>query len=158
MISENRDSRRELTIERCLVLNECIKQLQKVFTFDELDKNSFEKQYVELLEKVAEINYANYKALKKSDKDKKQHRVTNEIIDRHDKSSHGEQIMVNCLELDATLRTIYKGLYYDENEVEGFSNDYLYIIENAIETNWKTHVIGEEVSMEEFKRLVSRAN
>ena len=77
------------------------------------------------------------------------------IIARYGKSSHGEQIMVNCLKLDATLKTVHKALQYDKNELDNFSNDYLYIIEDAIETNWKTHTVGEEVSREEFYRIIS---
>ena len=111
-----------------------------------------------LLREISELNYANYKSIKIFNKHGRQHKLTDDIIARHDKSSHGEQIMVNCLEVDASLKTIHKGLQYDENAVEGFYNDYLYIIENAIETNWKTHNVGEEVSIEEFHRINSIDN
>ena len=155
MISENNKVITQQIIESCLKLNEYIKQLQKTFTFDELDKSAYEKQYIELLGKIAEINYTNYSKLKAINNHKEKYKLTDEVMAYHDKSSHGEQIMVNCLEVDASLKTIYKALYYDENEVEGFCNDYLYILEKAIETNWKTHVVGEEVSIEEFKRIFS---
>ena len=154
MISENNNSVQEQIIERCLKLNECIKQLQKAFTFDDLDETSFEKQYTQMLDKIAEINYFNYRDIRQINNDKKKYRLTEEIMARHEKSSYGERIMVNCLELDASLKTVYKALQYEENNVDGFSNDYLYILENAIKTNWKNHNVGEDVSIEEFNRII----
>ena len=65
MIPENNDTVREQIIERCLALNKCLKQLQELFNFDDLDDNSFEKQYMELLVKIAELNYTNYQTIKK---------------------------------------------------------------------------------------------
>ncbi len=83
--------------------------------------------------------------------------ITDDVISDHDKKSqsHGKKIMVNCLKVDAYLKTVYKALHYDEDVVDGFCNDYLYILEEAIEVNWKNHVVGEDVSREEFHRLLN---
>lgn len=81
--------------------------------------------------------------------------ITDEMMSEHDKSSYGEQIMVNCLKVDASLKTLYKALSYDEDHVEGFCNDYLWMIEDAIDINWKTHVVGEDVSRDEFHRILN---
>ena len=77
-----------------------------------------------------------------------------EALKKHDEKSNGEKIMVNCLRVDAYLKTVYKALHYDEDVVDGFCNDYLYILEEAIEVNWKNHVVGEDVSREEFHRVL----
>ena len=154
MISEN-NTVREQIIERCLMLNERIKQLQTLFTFDDLDESDCEISYMMLLKEIADLNYTNYKTIKEFENSKEQYKLTHEIIARHEKSSHGEQIMVNCLKVDASLKTVHKALNYDENEVDGFYNDYLYILENAIETNWKNHNVAEEVSIEEFHKIIS---
>ena len=78
-----------------------------------------------------------------------------DVLSEHDKLSHGEQIMTNCLKVDASLKTLYKALSYDEDHVEGFCNDYLWMIQDAIDINWKTHVVGEDVSRDEFHRILN---
>ncbi len=57
-------------------------------------------------------------------------------MSKHDKSSHSEKIIVNCLKIDACLKTLYKALNYDENNIEEFGNDYLWMIEEALDINW----------------------
>ena len=49
--------------------------------------------------------------------------IPDKVMSEHDKSSYGEQIMVNCLKVDASLKTLYKALSYDEDHVEGFCKD-----------------------------------
>lgn len=155
MISENQKVLMQQIADRCLRLNEYIKRLQTSFNFDELDKDSFEKSYLELLSNIADLNYENYKSVKRKLTNKNVYTIDDWILAKHEKSSYGEQIMINCLKVDASIKTVYKALQNDEDDIEGFCNDYQYILDNALKTNWDNHNVGETVSREEFKRILS---
>lgn len=154
MIPENQKVLMQQIADRCLRLNEYIKQLQTSFSFDELDKDSFEKTYLELLSNIAELNYENYKSVKRKLSNKNVYTIDDWILAAHEKSSYGEQIMINCLKVDASIKTVYKALQNDEDDIEGFCNDYQYILDNALETNWNNHNVGKIVSREEYKRIL----
>lgn len=76
-----------------------------------------------------------------------------EAIDERNLTSYGNKIIINSLKLDACLNTIYKALEHDEDNLEGFTNHYMYILEDAIKVNWDNHELGEDVSKDEFRRI-----
>ena len=70
------------------------------------------------------------------------------------KDSNIRKIIDRCLETDAGLRTLQKALVFDEDDVDSFCNTYHYIIERLIIANWEIHELANEISIQDFRRLL----
>lgn len=65
-----------------------------------------------------------------------------------------EQIITQCLKVDEYLKTLQKALVFDEQDSNSFENTYHQMLDEMIAANWKTHNIAEQLTREEFRRIL----
>ena len=62
-----------------------------------------------------------------------------------------QTIIDKCLDLDSLLKTIKKAIEKDGQEIDGFSDHYSDLIQQAIDLNWHNHEAATNLSYEDYK-------
>lgn len=62
-----------------------------------------------------------------------------------------QEIIDRCLSLDDLLKTIKKALEQDGQSMDGFTDHYSDLIQQAIDLNWQCHDLATKISYEDYK-------
>jgi hypothetical protein len=62
-----------------------------------------------------------------------------------------QDIVNRCLQLNDLLKTVQKALEQDGQNIDGFSDHYSDLIQQAIDMNWQNHDRATEISYEDYK-------
>ena len=64
---------------------------------------------------------------------------------------YSQKIIERCLDLDGLFRTIKKSLEQDGQNIDGFTDHYSDLIQQAIDINWENHDLATNISFEDYK-------
>ena len=64
---------------------------------------------------------------------------------------YSEKIIDRCLSLDDLLQTIKKALEQDGQSIDGFTDHYSDLVQQALDLNWENHDLATKISFEDYK-------